>query len=99
MGRLHHKHIEALQAGETVQYRPTGNSMVPIIKSHQLVTLGPVKLEEIEVGDVVLCKVYGRIFLHKVTAVRAQRFQISNNQGHVNGWTSGVFGRLVKVEP
>jgi hypothetical protein len=51
-------------------------------------------------GDVVLCKVYGREFLHLVKAVQDGRFQIGNNKGHVNGWVgaNGIYGKLVAVE-
>jgi hypothetical protein len=76
--------------------------MTPIIKSGQLVTVEPVlDPSGVTVGEAVLCKVRGRIMLHKVTAIRGGQVQISNNHGHVNGWTKveNVFGRLIKVEP
>lgn len=100
MGRLN-PHIEKLRAGETVKFRPHGNSMQPRIESGQLVTLEPIGKTEIKVGDVVLCSVRGRQFLHLVTAIKDGRYQISNNKNHVNGWTgpSQVYGRLVLVEP
>lgn len=95
-------HIEKLVTGETVSFRPTGNSMVPKIRSRQLVTVEPVEPEAICVGDVVLCRVKGSEYLHNVLAIDAPagklRFQIGNNRGYVNGWTTAVFGRLVKVE-
>lgn len=93
--------VERLQKGETVQFRPHGNSMTPIIKSGQLVTLAPVDPATLQVGDVVLCKVRGHQYLHKVSALKGQQIQISNNKGHVNGWTTpkNIFGKLVKVEP
>jgi hypothetical protein len=49
---------------------------------------------------VVLCKVRGTQYLHLVSAVRPDQYQISNNHGHVNGWTraKNVFGLLVRVE-
>jgi len=50
----------------------------------------------------VLCTVRGSQFLHLVSAVDAPaaRYQISNNHGHVNGWTSArqIHGRLVAIE-
>jgi len=95
-------HIEKLAAGETVSFRPTGNSMVPKIRSKQLVTVEPVALDAIAVGDVVLCRVKGSEYLHNVLAIDSPggrlRFQIGNNRGGINGWTAAVFGRLVKVE-
>jgi len=93
-------YIQKLQAGETVKFRPRGNSMQPLIQSGQLVTLCPVN-RELVVGDVVLCKVAGKQWLHLVSAVGSDgRYQISNNKGHVNGWcrADNVFGLLVQVE-
>jgi phage repressor protein C with HTH and peptisase S24 domain len=93
------KYIEKLQAGQTVSFRPRGNSMIPRIKSGELCTVEPVTLDSISVGDVVLAKVNGSVYLHLVTGKRANQVQISNNKGHVNGWTKTVFGKLIKIEP
>lgn len=95
-------HIELLKQGHVVRFRPHGNSMVPLVKSGQLVTVEPASLHEVRVGSVVLCKVNGRVILHKVTAIGSdKRLQISNNHGHVNGWCvpDNVFGVLTRVEP
>lgn len=94
-------HIERLKAGETVSFRPHGNSMTPRVFSGQLVTVAPVAGSEVEPGDVVLCKVHGRKFLHLVTARKGNQLQISNNHNHVNGWTNEdhIYGRLVAVAP
>jgi hypothetical protein len=87
-------------AGETAEFRPTGSSMVPLIRSRQLVTVRPVLPAKIEVGDIVLCRVAGTTYLHRVSAVDATRVQISNNRGRVNGWTSHarVFGICTAVD-
>ncbi len=94
-------HAEALRNGETVKFRPHGNSMQPRILSGQLVTVTPC-FGEAQVGDIVLCKVNGRQILHLVTAIGSDgRFQISNNHGHINGWATpkNVFGIVTRVEP
>ncbi len=96
------KHIEALQRGETVQFRPQGFSMTGRIENRQLVTVAPIALgEELSKGDVVLCKVNGREFLHLVKAHREGQYLIGNNRGGTNGWThrGNLFGKCVKVEP
>lgn len=91
---------ERLTKGETVEWRPKGNSMRPLIKSGQLVTVEPCKLEDTKSGDVVFCKVNGRFFLHLVRIKAADgRVMISNNNGHDNGWTRTVYGKLVRVQP
>lgn len=92
--------IEDLKQGKTVSFRPKGNSMLPVIKSGQLCTCVPVNSDmNIEVGQVVLCKIKGNQYLHKVTAIRDSQYQISNNHGYVNGWTSRsqIFGLLTEV--
>jgi hypothetical protein len=48
--------------GETVQMRPHGSSMAPIINSRQLVTISPVDAAKLEVGDVVLARVAGTVW-------------------------------------
>jgi hypothetical protein len=54
----------------------------------------------LEVGDIVLCKVNGREYLHLVKAIQGPRFQIGNNRGRINGWVSAnaIFGKLVALE-
>jgi SOS-response transcriptional repressor LexA len=92
------QHIEKLLNGETVQFRPRGNSMQGKVESGQLCTVNPTN--EIEIGDIVLCKVNGKQFLHLVKAIQGNRIQIGNNKGFINGWTSRncVYGKLIKVE-
>jgi hypothetical protein len=105
-------YIEKLKQGETVSFRPRGSSMVPIIKSGQLVTVAPLShSREPGRGDVVLCHVAGKDYLHKIISAEGiqtagggvflgQRFQIGNNRGYINGWTSRekVYGLVVSVE-
>jgi hypothetical protein len=93
-------HIAKLTAGETVSFRPRGHSMAPKIRSGQLCTVAPVDATELDVGDIVLCKVRGAEYLHLVKAIDGERFQIGNNRGHINGWISAnaIFGKLVSVE-
>jgi phage repressor protein C with HTH and peptisase S24 domain len=90
--------LEKLQDGKEVQFRPHGNSMTPKVKSGDLVTLIPVTIEELVKEDIAFAKVNGYYYLHLVTAVKDGQVQISNNHGHVNGWTRKVFGKLTKVE-
>lgn len=94
------QYIESLKSGRTIKFRPHGNSMQGRIESGQLVTVAPVN-RKIVVGDIVLCKVGGKQWLHLVTAIGSDgRYQISNNKGHINGWCTGdnVFGIVVNVE-
>lgn len=89
-------------AGATVEFRPTGGSMVPLIRSRQLVTVAPVDADRVEVGDIVLARVSGTVYLHLVSAIdqARKRVQISNNRGRINGWTSHdrIFGICLAVD-
>jgi hypothetical protein len=93
-------HIERLQRGETVSFRPRGNSMTGRIESGQLCTVEPVVAGTLEVDAIVLCRVGGSEYLHIVQAISGDRFLIGNNRGRTNGWITGraIFGRLVRVE-
>ena len=93
--------------GETVQFRPRGNSMQGRIESGQLCTVEPVCREPI-VGDIVLCRVAGSQYLHLVTGVKTKKqrnggisvkYRISNNKGHDNGWISisAIYGICTSV--
>ncbi|MGW2781536.1 S26 family signal peptidase [Streptomyces populi] len=88
--------------GETVEFRPSGASMVPLIRSRQLVAVAPVDPSKLAVGDIVLARVAGTVYLHLVSSVdpAGKRVRISNNRGHVNGWTGHgrVFGICVAVD-
>lgn len=93
-------YLDMLLNGAILQdYKEFGNSMEPIISSRQPVTIAPVDTDKLEVGDIVIAKVAGRVFCHLISALDGDRVQISNNQGHVNGWTnrSKVYGIVVEV--
>jgi hypothetical protein len=94
------QYIAKLKNSEIVSFRPRGNSMKGKIESGQLCTVVPVAPEEINVGDIVLCKVNGREYLHLVKAIQGQRFQIGNHRGRINGWitANSIFGKCVSIE-
>lgn len=94
-------YIEKLKQGETVSFRPRGNSMTGKIESGQLCTVEPVDPDSLSVGDIVLCKVNGAEYLHLIKAIQGPRFQIGNNRGRINGWITArsIFGRCVRVDP
>ena len=93
-------YIEKLRAGEAISFRPRGNSMSGKIESGQLCTVEPADPSSLQVGDIVLCKVNGREYLHLIKAIQGQRIQIGNNRGRINGWVSAgaIYGRCVSVE-
>lgn len=93
-------YIKQLQAGEVVKFRPCGNSMRGRIEHKQLCTVEPVTVDKLQVGDIVLCKVKGRQYLHCIKARRSDQFQIANNRGHKNGWmpAESIYGICINVE-
>lgn len=95
--------IADLREGRLVKRKEKGNSMVPIIRSGQPHTVAPIAdPADLRVGDVVFCKVRGHFYTHLISAIRRNKgrfeFQISNNHGHVNGWTRNVFGKVISVD-
>jgi len=90
-----------LQNGQRIErYKEAGNSMLPIIKSNQPVTLVPVSNDtELHVGDIVFCRVKGNYYTHKISKIKGKQYQISNNHGFVNGWISRdkIFGKVTKI--
>ena len=93
------EYIARLQQGETVQFRPRGHSMRGKVESGQLCTVVPVS-DALHVGDIILCKVNGRQYLHLIKAIQGDRYQIGNNRGRVNGWITrgSIYGKCVRVE-
>jgi hypothetical protein len=93
--------IERLQKGENVQIRPSGHSMTGKVNHRDLVTLAPIDPDELSVGDIVLVRVKGNVYLHLIKAIDNQkRFLIGNNRGKLNGWVgrSAIYGKAILVE-
>lgn len=67
-----------------------GNSMEPVIPSGSRVTIEPVEVERIALGDIVAVKVADATMLHLVKAIdpHERRVEISGTSGPPSGWTS-----------
>jgi hypothetical protein len=70
------RYIQKLRAGETVSFRPHGQSKTGRIESGQLCTVVRINPAMLEVADVVLCKVAGNEYLHIVKTIENCRYQI-----------------------
>ena len=92
------EYIERLKHHSTIDIRPKGNSMKGRISSGQLCTISS-DISEINKNDIVLCCVKGNHYLHLVTGVRKNQYQISNNKGFVNGWITinSIYGKVTNV--
>ncbi len=90
--------VEKLKEGKSFITSEKGNSMVPLIKSGQDHELKPCSISDVEVGDIVYCKVRGNFYTHLVKAKSDQKgVLIGNNKGNINGWTKQVFGKVTRV--
>lgn len=71
------------------------------IESGQLCTVAPILNQVLKPGDVVLCRVKGRDYLHLIRAQSGNRFQIGNNRGGINGWITAqsIYGKCTQVAP
>lgn len=92
--------VNGLKHNQTVRVRPHGGSMRGRIESGQLVTISPVSLEEIEIGDVIFIRWKGNYLLHLVKDIEPERILIGNNLGKINGWIAvhAVIGKVTGVE-
>lgn len=95
-------YIALLKVGQTIKFRPRGNSMTGKVDNGQLVTVEPViDFNKLEDGDIVLCSVNGHQYLHLIKAIKDKRYLIGNNRGGINGWCgqNQIFGKCILVEP
>jgi hypothetical protein len=88
-----------LENGEAI-WKPQGNSMTPKINSGEEVELKSCEKLKLYVNDIVYCKVKSNYYLHLLSAIEGERYQISNNHGYVNGWINrkNIFGICVRVK-
>lgn len=90
-----------LAAGEDCVVIGYGQSMTPIMKSGQPAFVRALTPEtKLEKDDIVLCKVNGHHYLHKIWAVKGpDSFLIGNNHGHANGTVGrrNIFGIVEKI--
>lgn len=90
--------LEKLQRGETIITSEKGNSMLPLIKSGQNHKLAPATIDDVEIDDIVYCKVRGKFYTHLVKAKDdIKGCLIGNNRGHINGWTKQIYGKVIET--
>lgn len=90
--------LEKLENGETFVTSERGHSMSPVICSGQKHVLEPAFWDEVDIGDIVYCKVKGNFYTHFVKAkTLARGCLIGNNKGKINGWTKQVYGKVIEI--
>ncbi len=74
-----------------------GNSMLPKLDNPSLTFF--IKQKSYKKGDILFCKIRGKyIDSHLCIQVNETKgYLIANNKGHINGWTTAVYGKVVKA--
>lgn len=89
--------IGELESGKSVVIHPVGGSMRGLVESGSRVLLEPCDASSVNVGDIVLCTVGKKDYLHLVKAVDSSGVLIGNNLGRINGYASRVYGKAVEI--
>lgn len=91
-------HIDELDRRGFTSFRCVGNSMTPIIYTNSTCTFK--KQDDYDVGDIVFCKVKGRYIQAHIIKQKSEdgKYLISNNHGHINGWTSIIYGKVIDIK-
>jgi peptidase S24-like protein len=87
--------------GMVGRFRAFGNSMEPVIPSGSSVTIEPVDVDRVELGDIVVAKVGDSTMLHLVKAIDSDRRLVEiSGTGASSGWTAfdRVFGICTRIE-
>ena len=90
--------VEKLAKGENATLTPHGSSMKGKVDDGDTVIVAP-GAEKLEVGQIVLVKVSGNVYLHLIKAVQGDRYQIGNNRGGINGWVgrNAIYGVAIAI--
>lgn len=97
-GQLMNQKLERLQKEKVIITKEKGNSMLPKIKSNQEHKLQACTIDDVEIGDIVYCKVSGRYYTHLVYAKNAEKgCLIGNMSGFKNGWTKQIYGKVIEI--
>ena len=81
-----------------------GHNTIPdrraAVRDGARVTVAPCRTDDLKVGDIVLVRVRGRVYLHLIKAVDGRRFLIGNNHGGTNGWVGpqAIYGIATRIE-
>ena len=71
-------------------------SCKPFFKKLQKILYIPITLEEVEVGDIVLCKHKSNPQYRKVIEISKSRgLHVEDNEGNEDGWTKKVYGKIL----
>jgi Peptidase S24-like len=89
-----------LRHGMVGRFRAFGSSMEPVIPSGSSVTVEPVDVDKLELGDIVVAKVGDSKMLHLVKAIDVDRRQVEiSGTSATSGWTAFecVYGICTRI--
>jgi len=90
-----------VRRGKTGHFRAFGSSMEPVIPSGSYLTIEPVDVEQLELGDIVVVKVGDETMVHLVKTIdrAARRVEISGTSGPASGWTTfeHIYGICTRI--
>ena len=93
---------QVLGAGNNLRFEARGSSMVPFIRSGDVVEVQPVEVERLRPQQVVLCRVAGgRLVVHRVLQVGADGLLVQgDSRRHPDGRVpaAAVLGRVTAVQ-
>jgi hypothetical protein len=88
--------LELLRSGETVRFHARGHSLWPTIPSHSRIEVRPSEAAELRVGQIAAFERQGRVVVHRVRAVSAERIGFACDalkQGDGSVARAAVLGR------
>jgi len=97
---------DLLHAGIALRFTAQGSSMMPLLKSGDILVVKPVQAQQVRIGDVVLCSVSTeRVVAHRIVrrrfATNGLNFLIQGDQlTQPDGWIiqEQVHGRVESLE-
>ena len=103
--------MNMLKSGRSAQFRSSGNSLWPMVKSGDVAIYEPVVDHSLlTVGEVVFCRVQtsNRFYAHMIHKIEywkdGSRYWVIGNMAEppvINGWCAAkhIYGRLMEVSP
>ena len=97
---------ELLRLGKVVRFQARGNSMQPLLRDGDILSVSPVDFDQIRIGDVIMCSSHsGCIVVHRVI-LRKNKFEqnqllVKGDQAEKpDGWinSSQIYGRVAAFE-
>ncbi len=97
---------ELLRDGYPIRFRASGQSMKPTIKDGEIIIIEPVNAENINRGDIILCRMERGVIAHRVMAIEHEgskqpRFILRGDSATSDDQAiaaSDILGRVVGVE-